>query len=277
MDDMARRVGLIRDLSSRLGHFLAGLSREEWTRPSACELWEVREVVAHLTGGAERQIQSMVRGRKGDAAPPPGFAPLDVAALSASNAQRDIAMRERLGNALLDAFVTQYDRLGQLLAQFGPVDWETLCWHARRGAMPAREYVDLRIQELAIHDWDIRSAFEPEPHLAPESLPILVNMTPTWLGMSFRPGPRLAAPVLYRFQVSGAAPSRHEVVVKGDAFKVRPAAPSKADVALHCDAETYLLFLYGRVPAARGFTECRLAIDGDFGLVERFEQWFKGL
>lgn len=97
MDDMARRVGLIRDLSSRLRHFLAGLSREEWTRPSACELWEVREVVAHLTGGAERQIQSMVRGRKGDAAPPPGFAPLDVAALSASNAQRDIAMRERLG------------------------------------------------------------------------------------------------------------------------------------------------------------------------------------
>lgn len=58
---------------------------------------------------------------------------------------------------------------------------------------------------------------------------------------------------------------------------MRPAAPSKADVALHCDAETYLLFLYGRVPAARGVTEGRLAIDGDFGLVERFEQWFKGL
>jgi hypothetical protein len=77
---------------------------------------------------------------------------LEFAALSASNAQRDIAMRERLGDALLDAFVTQYDQLGQLLAQFGPVDWETLCWHARRGAMPAREYVDLRIQELAIHD-----------------------------------------------------------------------------------------------------------------------------
>ena len=70
MDDMARRVGLIRDLSSRLGHLLAGLSREAWTRPSACALWAVREVVAHLTGGAERQMQSMVRGRKGDAAPP---------------------------------------------------------------------------------------------------------------------------------------------------------------------------------------------------------------
>jgi hypothetical protein len=131
--------------------------------------------VAHLTGGAERQIQSMVRDRKGDAAPPPSFAPMDVAALSASNAQRDIVMRERLGDALLDAFITQYDRLGQLLAQFGPVDWDTLCWHARQGAMPAREYVDLRIQELAIHDWDIRVAFEPEHHLAPESLPILVN------------------------------------------------------------------------------------------------------
>ena len=277
MDDMARRVGLIRDLSSRLGHLLAGLSREAWTRPSACALWAVREVVAHLTGGAERQMQSIVRGRKGDAAPPPGFAPLDVAALSASNAQRDMALRERLGETLLDAFVTQYDRLGHLLARFDPGDWDTRCWHARRGAMPARAYVDLRIQELAIHDWDIRAAFEPAPHLAPESLPILVHMTPTWLGMSFRPGPRLAAPVLYRFHVTGAAPSSPEVVVTGEAFQVRPVAPSKADVALHCDAETYLLFLYGRLPAARGVTAGRLAVDGDFGLVERFEQWFKGL
>src|SRR3989454_12476258 len=110
MDDMARRVGLIQDLSSRLGHLLAGLSREEWTRPSACALWAVREVVAHLTGGAERQMQSMVRGRKGDAAPPPGFAPLDVAALSASNAQRDMALRERLGGGPFGALVTPGER-----------------------------------------------------------------------------------------------------------------------------------------------------------------------
>ena len=40
---------------------------------------------------------------------------------------------------VLAHLTTQYDRLGQLLAQFDPVDWETLCRHARRGAMPARE------------------------------------------------------------------------------------------------------------------------------------------
>jgi hypothetical protein len=61
----------------------------------------------------------------------------------------------------------------------------------------AREYVELRIQDLAIHNWDIRAAFEPAPHLALESLPILVHMAPTWLGMSLRPGPRLAVPVIY--------------------------------------------------------------------------------
>jgi hypothetical protein len=52
-----------------------------------------------------------------------------------------------------------------------PTDWETLCWRARRGTMPAREYVELRIQNLAIHNWDIRAAFEPAPRLAPESMP----------------------------------------------------------------------------------------------------------
>lgn len=277
MDEMTQRVSIIQKLSEQLKEFLATLPNEAWMRPSACELWEVRDVVAHLTGGAERQIESMTRGRRGDAAPPPNFVSMDVATLSASNARRDIALRERLGDDLLCTFTARYDHLCELLNGFGAEDWEKPCWHARRGAMSARDYVDLRIQELAIHNWDIRSAFEPEAHLAPESVPVLVNIAPTWLWMSFRPGTKLSSPVVFRFEVTGAAPSSHDVIVNGDSFRVGHTRRSKPDVRLQCDSEAFLLFMYGRLSAASGLAAGRLAMEGDAWLVEQFEQWFKGL
>ena len=67
--------------------------------------------------------------------------------------------------------------------------------------MPASEYVELRIQELAIHDYDIRSSFQSDARLDPESVPILLDMTPRWLRMCFRPSERLTMPVVYRFNV----------------------------------------------------------------------------
>lgn len=277
MDEIARRVSLIQGLAERLKEFLGTLPTEAWELPSACELWQVRDVVAHLTGGVERQIESMTRGLRGDASPPPAFVPMDGATMAAHNARRDIVLRERLGEELLATFATRYDQLGELLAKFGPQDWVKPCWHARRGVLPARGYVDLRIQELAVHDWDIRWAIEPEPHLNPESVRLLLEAASTWLGMSFRPGPRLSSPLVYRFEVTGWPSLRHLVVVAGDSFRVIPRSEAEANVVLRCDPETYLLLVCGRLRAAGAVAEGRLAVAGDALLAEQFQEWFKGL
>jgi uncharacterized protein (TIGR03083 family) len=277
MDEIAGRVSLVHGLAGRLREFLGALPPKGWELSSACELWQVRDVVAHLTGGAERQIESMARGLRGDANPPPAFVPMDVATMSAHNARRDVALRERLGEELLATFATRYDQLGELLAKFGPQDWGKPCWHARRGVMPAREYVDLRIQELAVHDWDIRWAIEPEPHLDRESVPLLLEAAPTWLAMSFRPGPKLPSPLVYRFEVTGWPSRRHLVVVAGDSFRVIPRSEAEADVVLRCDPETYLLLVCGRLPAAGAVAEGRLVVVGDTQLAEQFQERFKGL
>ena len=74
MEAIHDRVALVRSLSKRVQAFLAGLSQEDWLRPSACEYWEVRDVIGHLIGGAERQMESLRRGMAGDSEPPAGFA-----------------------------------------------------------------------------------------------------------------------------------------------------------------------------------------------------------
>jgi uncharacterized protein (TIGR03083 family) len=197
--------------------------------------------------------------------------------MSPLNARRDIALRERLGEDLLATFAARYDELEELLARFGPQGWGKPCWHARRGVLAAGEYVDLRIQELAVHDWDIRWAIESEPHLDAESVPLLLEVAPTWLGMSFRPGPRLPSPLVYRFDVTGQPSRRHLVVVEGDSFRVIPGSEAEADVVLRCDAETYLLLVCGRLRAAGAVAEGRLAVAGGARLVEQFQKCFGGL
>lgn len=277
MEDLRNRIALIRRLAGRIQGYLAGLPEEALCRPSACDLWEVRDVLGHLIGGAERQIDSVRRGLQGDASPPPGFVPMDAATLSSTNARRDIERRERLGDQLLPAFAARYQELGELLSGLATEDWAASCWHARRGVMTASEYVDLRIQELAIHDWDIRSAFEPEAGLDPESVPVLLDIAPAWLRMTFRPGTKLEQPVVFRFDLKGAAGRRHDVVVQGDDFQVVRSGRARADVSLGCDGESYLLYVYGRLSASGDAGPGKLTVKGDASLLRKFEEWFKGL
>ena len=277
MTKIERRVGVAKQLAANIRKYLGELDSDQWELPSACAEWQVRDVVSHLIGGAERQAESMERGRGGDSNPPAGFVPPDPAALSAINAQRDIDRRNQLAGSVLETFDASYDRLQREFDRFAEGSWDTLCWHMRRGAMTAASYVELRIQELAIHDWDIRSAFQPGARLDPDSVPVLLDMSPTWLGMCFRPSAHLPKPVVYGFDIGLEGSRKYRMSVTGDAFEMVPGGAPQADLSLSATAEQYLLFTYGRLTAAEGISSGKLAVQGDASHLDQFEIWFKGL
>ena len=165
MSTIESQIEIVKALVSSIRERTGSLSPEQLALPSACSEWQVQDVVGHLIGGAQRQIDSMTRGRAGDSGPPEGFVPADSATASANNARGDVQRRKSFGDGLLEAFDDHYARLYEVLDSFNPDGWDTLCWHMRRGAMPAWEYIELRLQELAIHDWDMRKALEPSPSL----------------------------------------------------------------------------------------------------------------
>ena len=139
-----------------------GKTDADLSRQSACDAWTVRDVAGHLTNRAEPQIASMTRGRAGDSAAPEGFSsPSDNMAISAANADADVGYTQSMGDTLLPTFEERYQELSALLDSFSGDEWHSPCWHPRRGTMTAREYVGQRIQELVVHDWDMRSAFDP--------------------------------------------------------------------------------------------------------------------
>ena len=270
-------IAVIGALARGLYEFLSNLSDADMARQSACDAWTVRDVAGHLTNRAERQITSMTRGRTGDSAPPAGFTPpTDNMAMSAANADADIAYAQSLGADLLMTFGRHYRELHRLLDSFNGDDWNCDCWHPRRGTMTAREYVSQRIQELAVHDWDIRSALDANAALHPDAVPVLLGMSARWLRSAYNPGNEPpTGPVRYRFALSDAEP--RDVLVDSSGARVGVGLHNDhIDLTVDCDANTYLLLAYGRLDLNAAAADVRLKTTGPDDLLGRFAKWMVG-
>ena len=278
MTTIESQIELVKSLVSSISARTASLTPEQLSLPSACSEWEVQDVIAHLIGGADRQIENMTRGKGGDSGPPQALTQVDSSAASALGSRRDMHWRESLGDGLLAGFDDYYAQLYEVLDSFHPDGWDTLCWHQRRGAMPAWEYIELRIQELAIHDWDMRKALEPEPSLHPDCIDSILGFATKWLGMCFLPSDRLDTPVVYEFDL--APPNDISIVlrVNGDSYEVLSPEDAPEDRWTVCaEASTFLLFIYGRITGREALDANEFAITGDPGLLDRFEGWFRGV
>jgi uncharacterized protein (TIGR03083 family) len=133
MSTQAECVKCVQTESERLKQYLTALPEDAWTTPSACALWEVRDVVAHLINAANLFTDSITRGLRGDTSTPEGrMEPHIFNAASqeerqqraAAGAQRMIAFRESLGQELLEVFRTRWDHFNHLVTHLSPHEWD---------------------------------------------------------------------------------------------------------------------------------------------------------
>ncbi|PKB82596.1 MAG: hypothetical protein BZY88_03950 [SAR202 cluster bacterium Io17-Chloro-G9] len=284
MNRHEERVKLLQSESDRFRQYLTTLSNDAWTRQSACDRWQVRDVVTHLMGNAEGYAASVSRGLMGDSSPPEGRGPAGAsnAASSAEGlAQRVISQRESLGDRLLPSLKEQDNHLIGLLTGLNSEDQDKPCYHPG-GIVPAGNFVDLRFKELALHQWDIQSRLEPEAHLSPDSLPSMIILLSNALASgsvpwAFWPSPGLASTVRYRFEVAEPVPIKADIAVEGDKARLEDSTEGYADVTFRCDTETFVLLMYGRLAPEPAVADGRLAVEGDADLAAQFSQWFKGI
>lgn len=284
MDTPENLVRLIHAESERLTQYLRTLPPEAWHRPSACALWEVRDVVGHLTWLAEFFVDIISRGVHGDASVPAGRPPGDAPTTGSFNeyiAQRAIARRESLGAQLLPTCSACYAALNRLLAELTPRDWDKPCafWPSV-GTVPVRTLLVQIMQELVIHVWDIRSRLAPAASLSSESLPVLMARIPARLRVSgaanFRLDARLPIPVRYRFELTGAVPSTHDLIVENGTVRMEPGGTASPHVTFRCETELFVLLMYRRLTLEPMMAAGYLVVEGDCGLITVFDQWLKG-
>ena len=276
--ERSQLVDLIHSESSQLRDVMASCDAAAWSRPSACSGWTAGDVLAHLTQGATTWHDTIVRARTGDANPPPGQRFLRPGERGSEvTAQRAIAFRQEKSEAeLLQTFADGYEKLHQVLSRLQPDDWNKPCFH-RRGVMSTHDYVGRRLQELVMHSWDIRVAFDASATLSAAPLPVMVTLAQRWLSNTFRPTPDLTAPVRYRFDIPGPVAVHQDVQVRQDSFHVEPASSQDADVTFRCQTGDYILLVYGRLPVDRAIATGRLAIDGSRPQAALFPALFQGI
>ena len=122
--------------------------------------------------------------------------------------------------------------------------------------------MSLRLQELAIHGWDIRSGLDKNATVSEEALPVLAGRVARWLSFAFVPGLDLPTPVRYRFDISSPVTVQEDVVVTRDAYSIQASGRGVADVTFRCDTGNYILLIYGRLAPSHGVATGRLTFEG---------------
>ncbi len=275
MDSAAERIAIARAEYEGLRAFLSGLAPRDWARPSACQGWEVRDVVAHLVSTTDFQAEMVRRGLEGEYGPPEHYEGTDVHSRRARIAQHAIAAREQLGPDPRSTFSEHYQRLFDLLTSLSPGDLETPCYHpiGADSLVKARTYIDLVVLETSLHGWDIRWALDPSAALGPESLPVLMEYASRWLDRILCPRSPEKTPLRYRFHVRGWDTQAKNILVEGNGFSEVPPDASPPTATLRCDADTYLLLHFGRLTFADAMDKGRLRVEGDAQAVARLDDW----
>jgi uncharacterized protein (TIGR03083 family) len=280
----ADNMAVLREETERITTYLTDLPAESWTQPTACDAWQVQDVVAHLVGVAEFYAGNVTRGLQGDTAPPAGRPPAGsiTAAMSAEGvAMRAIAERQKLGDRLLEQFRAANAHLIDVLGALRPEARTILCYHPG-GMTQAQQFIDLRLKELAVHEWDIRSRLEPSASLSAACLPAIIRLidgsvASGSLRWGFRPGEPQAEPVRYRFEVTEPVSYQIDMIVTDDAVQQEVKTDAPADVLFRCDTETFVLLVYGRLALDRALQDGRITAEGEGTRAGAFAQWFQGI
>jgi uncharacterized protein (TIGR03083 family) len=249
-------------LRTRLLELLAGLSEDDWARPTAAPRWSVKDVAAHLLGG-----DVGILSRKRD-----GFRPQAVAAVTygelvglvnRSNEEWILAARRMSPRLLCELLAITAP---QVEACFAAADPEAIgvpvSW---AGPRPAPVWLDIarEFTERWHHQQQIRDATANPPLYDPYFLSPVLDTFVRALPHGFR---RVSAPAgtAVRFEIAGEAGGVWFLLRTGHAWELALASdgPPAADVVLPQDV-AWRMFTKG----VDGKTARRLAaIRGDSAL-----------
>ncbi|MCA1690750.1 MAG: TIGR03086 family metal-binding protein [Acidimicrobiales bacterium] len=130
--------------AAEFGARLRLVRAEDWSRPTPCSEWDVRDLVNHVVGGALRYTM-LLHGATAD----------DVAVTRAL---------DHLGEDPVGSFETKAQEVKTAFREAGALSRTV---HHPAGDMSGEELLELRITEFAIHAWDLARALGADERLDP--------------------------------------------------------------------------------------------------------------
>jgi len=239
--------------SDQLVPVVEGLTPDQVTGASATAQWDVSTVLGHLGSGAVIALAGLDASVAGTPNPGMEFNRSVWATWDA------MAPGERVASFLTAnaALLARYDSFDEQTRATQQVDL---------GFLPAP--VDLataarfRLNEFALHSWDVRVALDPAAVLQPDAVPLLLGGLPFMLGWLAKPAPLGGRTV--RLRVDLAEPGSSFGLTLGDEPSMTAVPADAPDGILTLPAEAWLRLVTGRL--APTYTPDGVTVTGEVSL-----------
>lgn len=230
---------------------------KRWEAATACENWQVRDVIAHLVDTTEGYLPAFQLARGGGTAQDPhGLRPMAKLVDDGAKAFRKVPQDELLARLRDDA-----DRMLQVLEDLSDADWSNLMVpHPFMGPLPALFYAEFQLVDYAVHAWDIREGIGRPHGLHGDSADLLAPVIPIlWSATADTSGVTTPYAVGVRTSGRNAAEIRAEVTPEGVQFS--PGAIDDCPAILEFDPAALVLTGFGRINGGTVRGDRQLASD----------------
>jgi uncharacterized protein (TIGR03083 family) len=235
---------------------LQSWSAARWQLPTYCPGWTAADAVAHLATGGDFYAQVITAGCQGEPQLPWGTQ--DAAGARAARAAASQKLIDGGPTVLIAGFQHGAAKLQEALAALRVADLSKVAWHPR-GLVPIGSWVGMRLTELVIHDWDMRTPHEASAHLAPTALPALLAVLPEMHRQFLCQ--RLTAE-LDGIHLLRAGDTAWAFRIQGKTVTPLAQIPTTYDACLRADAETLILLSMGRADVAAKQRTGALTVSG---------------
>jgi uncharacterized protein (TIGR03083 family) len=216
---------------------------ERWQAPTACEHWEVRDVIGHLVDTTEGYLPAFDSARDGGNAPEPhGLTRMAELVDEGARALRKVPRTE-----LLERLDDDARTMMAAFAALSEDEWSGLIVpHAFMPPLPAMFYPEFQLVDYAVHGWDIREGVG-EPHgLAGDTADLLVPLI-FILWQATADVSAVDQPFSVGVRTSGRNGGEVRVDVSSDGLQFAPGDIDGLPAVLEFDPATLVLTGYARM------------------------------
>jgi uncharacterized protein (TIGR03083 family) len=233
-----------------------------WQARTACEGWEVRDVVGHMIDATEGYFPGWEAAHTGAATPEPlGLTGMAARCDANAKAFRSLSQDEAIARLRAD--------FDQLMVAFEKLDNESwsglIVSHPYMGPLPAMFFAIFQLVDYAVHGWDIRQGTDAPHGLGGDSADLLVPLMFV-LWQATTDASSVTEPFSVGVRVTGLNGGDVRIDVSPEGLQYAPGAIDDLPVIIDFDAASFVLTAYGRMNAG--------TVRGDAALASRLRSLF---
>ncbi len=234
-----------------------------WDNETACESWEVRDIIGHLVDTMEGYFRAFDVVRSGaTAADAFGLVAMHELAGQGGRSFRHLSQQEMMNRVRAD-----FDKMMGILEPLSAEEWTSLIvTHAYMGPVPAFIYAAGQLMDYGVHSWDIREGQGKAHALSGDAADLLVPFMFIIWQYTMKPDADKSPFSVGVSITTGHNAGTTRISVSDDGLSYEPGPVDDLPAVIEFDAGSMVLTAFGRIRAG--------SVRGDQAVADRFLNLF---